>query len=159
MKLRSVVWGSTRPSAGSCTWVITTLCNATGLGRSGWRAAWRKRTWGCWLTAGWTWASCVPRWPRRPAASWLVSGIVWPAGAGQWWCLCTRHWWGCISNNVVSIGPLTTGKTLRCWSVSREGQQGPLWCGSTVYHSQGLLQCISKIFGGKINDRNDALQN
>ena len=26
-------------------------CNATGLGKSGWKAAWWKRTWGCWSTA------------------------------------------------------------------------------------------------------------
>ncbi|KAK4816741.1 hypothetical protein QYF61_022293 [Mycteria americana] len=26
-------------------------CNATGLGKSGWKAAWQRRTWGCWLTA------------------------------------------------------------------------------------------------------------
>ena len=81
---RSTVWGSTKPSAGSCTWVTTTPCNATGLGRSGWKADKQKRTLRCWLTVGWTWASSVPRWPRRPTASWFVSGIVWPAGAGRW---------------------------------------------------------------------------
>ena len=68
---------------GSCSWVTTTPCNATGLGRSGWKAAWWKRTWRCWLTTGWTWASSVARWPRRPMASWLVSGMVWPVGAGR----------------------------------------------------------------------------
>jgi len=35
-----------------CTWVTATPCNATGLGKSGWKAPWRKRTWGCWSTAG-----------------------------------------------------------------------------------------------------------
>jgi len=72
----------------------------------------------------WTWASSVPRWPRRPTAPWLRSGTVWPAGAGRWSCPCTRHWWGRTSNNRFSFGPLTTRRTLRCWSVSREGQQG-----------------------------------
>ncbi|GAB0209560.1 mitochondrial enolase superfamily member 1 [Grus japonensis] len=33
-------------------WVTTTPCNARGLGKSGWKAAQQKRTWGCWLTAG-----------------------------------------------------------------------------------------------------------
>jgi len=37
-------------------WVLhlghTMLCNATHLGRSGWKAAWRKRILGCWSTAG-----------------------------------------------------------------------------------------------------------
>jgi len=33
-------------------WVSTTPYNATGLGKSGWKGAWWKRTWRCWLTAG-----------------------------------------------------------------------------------------------------------
>ena len=48
---RPIIWGSRRSNAESCTWVTTTPCNSTGLGRSGWKAAWRKRTLGCWLTA------------------------------------------------------------------------------------------------------------
>ena len=86
---RPTLWVSARPNARSCTWVTTTPCNATGLGESVWKAARRKRTWGCWLIADWTWASTVPRWPR-PMASWLVSGIVWPAGVGRWSCPCTH---------------------------------------------------------------------
>jgi len=31
---RPTVWGSIRPSAGSCTWVTTTPCNAAGLRRN-----------------------------------------------------------------------------------------------------------------------------
>jgi len=41
-----------RPNAGFCTWVTTTPCNATGLGRSGWKAAQRKRTLECWSIDG-----------------------------------------------------------------------------------------------------------
>jgi len=102
---------------------IVTPGSSTVMLNGRWKAAPGKRTWGCWLTAGWTWASRVPRWPRRPTASWLVSGVVWPAGVGKWSCPCTWHGWGRISNNVLSFGPLTT-RTLSCWSVSREGQQG-----------------------------------
>jgi len=40
----------TRPSAGSCT-SVTTPCNATGLGKSGWKAAQWKKILGCWLIA------------------------------------------------------------------------------------------------------------
>ena len=43
---------STWPSARSCTFVTRTPCNATGLGRSGWKAVQWKRTCGCWSTAG-----------------------------------------------------------------------------------------------------------
>ena len=42
-----------RLSAGSCTWLTRTPGNARGLRKkSGWKAAWRKRTWGCWSSAG-----------------------------------------------------------------------------------------------------------
>ena len=103
---RPTVWGSAVvPSARSCTWVATTPCNATGLGKSGWKAAWQKRALGCRLTAGWTGASSVPKWPRRPMASWLVSGIVWPAGGGRWSCPCTRHWWGHLEYCVQLWAP------------------------------------------------------
>ena len=119
---RTHIW----PNAGSCPRVTPTPCNASGWGRSGWKAAQQERTLGCWSTAGWTGASSVPRWPRRPTASWLVSGIVWPAGAGQGLCPCTWHWWGRTWSTVFSFGPLTT-RTMSCWSVSREEQQG--WWG------------------------------
>ena len=117
--LRPTVWGSTRPNAGSCTWFTANPCNTTGLGKNSWKAAHWKKTLGYWLTAGWTWASSVPRWSRRPTSSWLVSGI----GVGTS-CTCTWHWRGCTSNPVFSFGPLTTRRTLRCWSMSREGQRG-----------------------------------
>jgi len=61
-------------------------------------------------------------WSKRPVASWFVSEIAQPAGAGRWSSLCTQHWWGHISSTVFSFGPLPTRKTLRPWSVSREGQ-------------------------------------
>ena len=69
---------------GPAPWVTTTPCSATGLGKSGWKAAWWERAWGCWLTASWTWASSVPRWPRQPIAPWLILETVWPAGLGRW---------------------------------------------------------------------------
>ena len=103
---------------------VLLFLHATGLGKSGWKAAWKKRTLRCWSIAGWTWASSVPRWPRRPTASWLVSGTVWPAGAGRWLCPSTQRWWGQTSSTVFSFGPLTIRKTWSCWSVSTEEQQG-----------------------------------
>jgi len=42
---------SSRPSAGSYSWVTTTPYNTKDLGKSGWRAARQKMTLGCWLTA------------------------------------------------------------------------------------------------------------
>ena len=109
-----------------CTWVTTTPCNTTELGMSGWKAAQRKRIMGCGSTASWTWACSEPRCSRRPTASWLASGIVWPAGVERWWCPCTKHWWGRTWSAVFSFGPLTTRRTLSCWSMSRKGQRG--WC-------------------------------
>ncbi|NWT46534.1 TFE2 factor, partial [Chroicocephalus maculipennis] len=40
-------WSSPRPSAGSCTWVGATPSTDPGWGMRGWRAALRRRTWGC----------------------------------------------------------------------------------------------------------------
>lgn len=50
---------STRRSAGYCTWVITTPCTVPGLGKNSWKAAWWKKTWGCWLTCA-THEACAP---------------------------------------------------------------------------------------------------
>jgi len=140
---RPTVWGSTRPNAGSCPWVTPTPYNATGLGRSGWRAAQRKRTLGCWSTAGWTGASSVPRWPRRPTASWLGSGMIWPAGVGRGLCPWTQHWWGHTSSAVFSFGPLTRRRTWRGWRVSREGQRGwwGVWRTSLMRSGWGSWGC------------------
>jgi len=120
---RPIVWDSTRPSAGSCTSATTTPCNATGLGKSGWKAAWWKRTLGCWSTGSWTWTSSVPRWPRKPRESWPVSDVVWPAGVGKQSSPCAGHWWGRTSSTVFSFGPLTTSGTLRCWSMPKYGRR------------------------------------
>ena len=89
----------------------------------------------CWSTLGWTWASSVPRWSRRTTASWLVSEIVQTAGAGRCSSACTQHWWGHISSAVFSFGTLTTRKTLRLWSVSRERQ----WTCSREVWSMSLM--------------------
>ena len=101
-------------------------------GKGGWKAAWWKMTWGCRIRA-----ASVPRWPRRPTASWLLLGIVWPAGVEKWSCLCAQHWWGYTSSTVFSFGPLTTRRTLRCWSVSREGQRGWRGVKSTSFTRSG----------------------
>lgn len=50
---------STRQSAGYRTWVVTTPCTAPGLGENSWKAAWRKKTWGCRLR-GATHQACAP---------------------------------------------------------------------------------------------------
>lgn len=56
--------------------------NATGLGQSGWRAAWRRRTWACWLMFSGTWIKCVQV-AKKSMASWLVSETALPTGAGR----------------------------------------------------------------------------
>ena len=78
-------------------------------------------------------------------ASWLVSGMVWPAGEGRWSSPCTRHWWGHTSNTVFSFGPLTTRRTLSCWSTSKEGQQSwwRVWKTSPVRSGWGNWGCLS----------------
>ena len=54
----------------------------------------------------------------------FVSGMVWPAGVGKRSSSCTWHWWGRTLSTAFRFGPLTTRRTLNCWSVSREGQWG-----------------------------------
>jgi len=48
---------------------------------------------------------------------------VWPEGIGRWSCPCTWYWWGCTSSTVFSFGPLTTRRTLSCWSLTEEEQK------------------------------------
>lgn len=67
-----------------------------------------------------TWASSVPRWPRAP---WPVSRVVWPVGVGKRLSCCTHHWWGCTLSTVSSSGSLASKRTLRCWSMSKEGHE------------------------------------
>lgn len=66
--LRPTTWHSTRVSAGACTLVVTTPWSDIGLGKSGWKVAWQKKSWGCSSKARRTQARIVPRWPRRPRA-------------------------------------------------------------------------------------------
>ena len=93
---RPVGWSSTRPGA-------TTPGNATGWGKSDWKAVQRKRTWDYWSMLSWTWANSMPKWPRRPMASWLVEEIVLPA-EGKWLSPCTQLLWDCLLNIVFSFG-------------------------------------------------------
>ena len=70
-----------------------------------------KRPWRYYFTAGWPWASSVPRWPRRPMGSCLVWEIVHPAGTGRWLSLCSQLWWGHMMSTMFGFGPLTTRNT------------------------------------------------
>ena len=80
---RGTWWGSTRLSAGSCTWGGTNPCISTGLGQTCWRAALQRGTWVSWWMTSWPWASSVPWLPRKLMGSWDASRGVWPAGQGR----------------------------------------------------------------------------
>lgn len=103
--MHPIVGHSTRENGRCHTLVTTTPCSDTDLGKSGWKTAQKRRIWGCWSTAGWTWASSVSRYPRRPMASWLLSEIMWPAGLGNWLSLCTWYSYDCTSNIVLFGAP------------------------------------------------------
>lgn len=103
-----------------------------------WKAAQRKRTWGCWSTAGWTWTSMCP-----------------DGQGGQW----HQHW---ISNSVASqdqgsdCPPVfstdeatpwvlcSLRKILVCWNLSREGQQSrwKVWSTRLMMSSWGSWRCL-----------------
>jgi len=52
------------------------------LGVKGWRAALRRRTWGCWGMKSWTGAGNVRWQPRRPTIPWAASPAAWAQGEG-----------------------------------------------------------------------------
>ena len=122
---RPIVWGSTRLSAGSCTWVTTTPCTCYRLGKSGWKAAWWERTWGCWWQPA----------EHEPAV--CPGGQEGQQHPGLYQKQCGQQDQGSDCPPVLStgeaaprilcsvLGPSLQEGTLRCWSVSREGQ----WAG------------------------------
>lgn len=69
---------------------------------------------------------------------------------GKWLYLCNQPCWGCTSSSAFSSGPLTSGKTLMCWTVPREGQWGCWIFGrvSPVRGSWGSWGCLDWRKGG-----------
>ena len=116
-------WSSARASAGSCTWGGTTPCISTGLGRTCWRAALRRRTWECWWTTGWPWASSMPFLPRRLVGYWDALGGAWPSGQGRFSFPSALRYWGPIWSTASSSGLPTSRKMRSCWRESSEGLQ------------------------------------
>lgn len=112
---KTLFLSSEKPSAGSYTWVKTTLCNTPSLGNSDWETAHWKRTWGCWLT--------VPEYKLLCAQMTKTgSGLMAPAGPEKWFSTCAQHRWSCTSNTELSFGALTIRRTLRCWSMCKKDQ-------------------------------------
>jgi len=95
----------------------------TGWVENVWRAAQRRKTWGCWLTRSSTWPSNVRLQPRKLILSWATSKETWPAGQRKGFCPYTPIWWGPTWSTVSSSGALSTRKTSTCWSGSRGGPQ------------------------------------
>ena len=116
-------WGSTRPSARSCTWVGATPTMNTGWGMRGLRAALLRRTWGYWWIKSWTWATNTRLQPRRATVSWAASRVAWPAGQGRGFCPSAPVWWDPIWSPASSSGALSTGKTWTCWAGPEEGHK------------------------------------
>ena len=116
-------WGSTRPSARSCTSVGATSAINTGWGMNEVRATLRRRTKGYWWMKSWTWATTVRLQPRRSPASSAASKEAWPAGWGRWFCLPTVLWGDLTWSPASSSGALSTRKTQSCCSGSGGGPQ------------------------------------
>jgi len=73
--------------------------------------------------------ACPTPWLRRPRSSGAAgqghsptASVVTVTAVGSDHPPCTWHWCGHTSSTVFGFGPLTTRRTLRGWSVSREGQ-------------------------------------
>lgn len=87
----------------------------------------------------------MPRYPRRPMAAWPMSTIMWPAGpviVPLYLYPCT---WGCTWNLVFISGSSTTRNTLKCCSISREGQWSwwKVWSTSVIRTGWGSLGMLS----------------
>jgi len=91
---------STRPSAGSCSWVRATPAINTGWGMKGLSAALLRRTWGDWWTKSWTWPSNVCSQPRT-AISWAAPKEAWPAEWRRGFCLSALLWWDPLRDSCV----------------------------------------------------------
>ena len=125
--LRSVIWGSRRPNARSCISVTTTPCNATGLGeRVAGKMHSRKGSWG----VGWQAAE------HEPAVCPGGQEGQWHPGLYQEQCGQQEYGGDCAPvlgsgeytlSTMFRLGPLTTRRTLSCWSMPSEGQRG--WWG------------------------------
>lgn len=88
--LGTMVWGSAKWSARSCSSVTKALFSAMGWGQSGWKTAQLKRTCGCWLKVAEHESACAQL-AKKSNGMWPVSKSVWPARQGQWLCPCTQH--------------------------------------------------------------------
>ena len=97
-------WGSTRPSAGSCTRVGAIPSTNTGWGMKGLRAALPRRTLGYWWMKHWTWANNVHLQPRKPTIYWAPWNKAWPTGYGRWFCPCTALCWESQNHRMLGVG-------------------------------------------------------
>ena len=121
--LMQTSWTSTRPSARSWTWDGAISSPNKGWVENGWKAALRRRTWGCWLTRRSTWPINVWSQPRRQTISWAASKEAWPAGQERWFYYSTLLWWDLTWRPASSSEALNTGKKWSCWTESRGGPQ------------------------------------
>lgn len=80
---RGTWWASETANVEFCTWWGVTACISAGWVLTCWKGALQRRTWVCWWTNGWPWASSIPLWTRRPMGSWGVITRMWPAGQGR----------------------------------------------------------------------------
>jgi len=86
-------WGSTRPSARSCTWVRSTPSINTGWSMKGLRSALLRRTWEDWWMQSCTWPGNVCSQPRKSIISWAASPAAWPPGRERGFCPSAPLWW------------------------------------------------------------------
>lgn len=82
-------------------------CVALQARGSDWKAAWKKRTWGCWSTE----TEREPAMPRCQEGQWIRNSVA--SRAEIFFPLCSAPW-------VLCFVPL---RSRRCWSISREGHQ------------------------------------
>ena len=102
-------WSSTRPSAGTCTWVRAIIKHKYRLGRewNGLRAALRRRTCGCWLKRRSTWPGNVHLQSRKPTVCWAASKEDGQQVRRRSFSPSVLPWWGPTWSTVLCSGTLS----------------------------------------------------
>lgn len=117
--LKTIAWGSVR-------WSVLPLDQNSPV-----QCCWlgEERLEGC--SAEWDWGCCLEAAEHEPTvhvgqvankAKGILAGIKKSVASRiKLLSFCAWHWWGRVSSAGLSFGPLTSIRTLRGWSISREG--------------------------------------
>lgn len=106
---------------------MMTLCNTAAVGRVAGNVPVVEKDLGVFVDSQLNRSQRVPRQPRRPVVSWLVSYTVASRIRAAIMPLYSALDEAAPLIPCSCFGPLNSGRVLRCWNMSREGQQSWWW--------------------------------